>query len=396
MAVGLALALVCSGVAQAKVYVAGQAKDHMPGKCTAKDCTLREALIAANARAGRDKIELTRKRYVLKRTPTGSDDATTGDLNITDPVAITGQSKKLATIDANHIDRAIFQNAAVSPEHYTKLKRVAIVNGNSPGLGGGIEIGSGLLGLDHSRVSGNVAALDGGGIYATSGELTLTDSTISGNRAGLQGGGVWEAVETKVTGSTISGNVAASPDTTGTGGGGLVALGQLTMTNSTVANNKSATEAGGLDLFAPARLNGVTVSANVSNSDGTGSGPAGGIFQHSGEVIVTNSIVDGNSFGAGGSAPDCRGNFASEGNNLVHPTIGCDGFGVAGDILDLEDDPRISALASNGGPTKTMALKASSPAVGNASKATSAKRDQRGYGRDKHPDIGAYELGAKP
>ena len=47
-------------------------------------------------------------------------------------------------------------------------------------------------------------------------------------------------------------------------------------------------------------------------------------------------------------------------------------------------------LASNGGPTKTVALKKGSPAIGKAG-SSPPKCDQRGVKRDAKPDIGAYE-----
>jgi hypothetical protein len=53
--------------------------------------------------------------------------------------------------------------------------------------------------------------------------------------------------------------------------------------------------------------------------------------------------------------------------------------------------PKIGALAKNGGPTQTIALKKHSPAIGNANRHTAPERDQRGKKRDRRPDIGAFE-----
>jgi predicted outer membrane repeat protein len=386
--------LVAAGSAAAKVktYLPQKTTDHAPNGCKPSDCTLREAVIAANHHPGRDTISLEKKAYKLQIAPSGPDDELTGDLNITDPVVIAHKGRGLATIDANHVDRAIMQTAATQPEHYTKLSRIAIVNGHTTDRGGGIEIGVGLLGLDHSRVSHNSATFDGGGIYATSGELTLKDSTVSDNRAGGIGGGVYTAVPTEVGDSTISGNLASSAGPTG--GGGLVSLDDLSMTNSTVAKNKATAEGGGLELFGSSELSNVTVTANRSNSDGVGGDPGGGVAVGPTPPVIANSIIDGNSSGPGGSEPDCGGTFLSAGHNLVNQTAGCSGFGSKGDILDPK--ARLRPLADNGGPTQTVALKAGSPAIGHASRKTSEKRDQRGYRRDKHPDIGAYERGAKP
>ena len=67
----------------------------------------------------------------------------------------------------------------------------------------------------------------------------------------------------------------------------------------------------------------------------------------------------------------------------------------------LTSDPKLSSLANNGGPTQTMALQASSPAIdaGNNSVCADAltvnDKDQRGMTRPQGPhcDIGAYEYG---
>ena len=77
-------------------------------------CSLREAIIAANtdlavdactAGNGADVITLATGTYVLTITGTGEDAATTGDLDITDVLTITGAGPTQTIIDANDIDR---------------------------------------------------------------------------------------------------------------------------------------------------------------------------------------------------------------------------------------------------------------------------------------------------
>jgi hypothetical protein len=55
-------------------------------------------------------------------------------------------------------------------------------------------------------------------------------------------------------------------------------------------------------------------------------------------------------------------------------------------------DPKLGPLADNGGPTKTMALLAGSPAIGGGAGCPST--DQRGEPRKGACDIGAYQHGA--
>jgi CSLREA domain-containing protein len=378
---GVGLLLV-PAVSAAKTYAPNKTADHVPNGCSRKDCTLREAVLAANHHTGKDKVVLrSKKPYKLRIAPTGLDDGTTGDLNVTDPVTIKHTGKGNATIDANGLDRVLFADTPPSmTEEYSKLKHITITGGNSPSSGGGLQLGQSMFGLDHSKVVGNQAASDGGGIAATQGELTLTDSTVSGNQAGAEGGGVWSGAKTLILGSTISGN-----HITGAGiGGGLLFQGtHLTMTNDTVADNKGANAGGGIDSFGTSTLNDVTITAN----DGEG------VASH-GAVSIANSILIGNSVGVYVTDPDCSGGFISGGHNLVYASPGCTGFGAPGDFYS--DQPKLGKLADNGGPTKTVALETGSPAIGKAGKASSAKRDQRGRRRDEHPDVGAYEHGAKP
>ena len=54
-------------------------------------------------------------------------------------------------------------------------------------------------------------------------------------------------------------------------------------------------------------------------------------------------------------------------------------------------DPRLGPLADNGGPTQTMALLPSSPAINAGNSAIAPATDQRGQTRFANTDIGAYE-----
>ena len=59
--------------------------------------------------------------------------------------------------------------------------------------------------------------------------------------------------------------------------------------------------------------------------------------------------------------------------------------------LAEEANPKLAALANNGGPTKTMALPKGSPAIDAGVTAGAPATDQRGKPRDAKPDVGAYE-----
>jgi hypothetical protein len=147
---------------------------------------------------------------------------------------------------------------------------------------------------------------------------------------------------------------------------------------------------------AEVNLNAVTIARNGSGADDPGPAPAtgGGIYQIDSAFQVRNSLIGLNTNGIGGiQRNDCEGEtFTSLGNNLLSTDVECDGFTAGGDIV--RDNPKIGKLKKNGGPTKTVALKRGSGAIGHAHKPSAPNRDQRGLKRDNDPDTGAFERGA--
>ena len=136
----------------------------------------------------------------------------------------------------------------------------------------------------------------------------------------------------------------------------------------------------------------MTIAGNTADTDGTGGADVAGGISAAGMVNVSNTIIADNELG-GDPMPlvdvNCDGTFMSGGGNLRSTDdIGCTGFMGAGDLVD--ENAGLSNLAKNGGPTKTIALKANSPAVNAADDASAEPKDQRGVTR-QNPDIGAYE-----
>jgi len=83
----------------------------------------------------------------------------------------------------------------------------------------------------------------------------------------------------------------------------------------------------------------------------------------------------------------------SDGHNLIQkPSAFCTLTKKPNDKINV--DPKLGLLAHNGGPTETMAIAATSPALDAIPKAACAvAKDQRGVPRPQGPscDIGAYE-----
>jgi len=96
VAVALMASMLAPQVALAASWTVTKTADTNDGACDA-DCSLREAIIAANAAAGPDMITLPAGTYTLSRT--GIDDtAVNGDLDVTGPLTINGAGQSSTTI----------------------------------------------------------------------------------------------------------------------------------------------------------------------------------------------------------------------------------------------------------------------------------------------------------
>lgn len=443
-AVSLALAasLVVASASSAATLRVTRTSDPVPGDCRPRDCSLREALLEANASVGvADRIVLPERRrdYRLTRPGTSEDAALDGDLDVTGgPLTILHPGKGRATIDAGGLGERVLDVFAPAT-----VRKLVLTGAVEDGEGGGIRATDDLR-LAGTIVKGNRAAeilsTDGlgGGIYHNSGRLVIVGSTISGNRADdeagalealgneliirrsrflgnvavdSRAGGIYSYTDiTRISDSTFSGNRApttggalyvndgpvevtdstfAHNRVTDSSGGAIHSFGELQVTNSTFWRNRATGAGGAIYNGGDASLFSSTVARNVADSDGDGSGPGGGIYNSAFSIFdVANSVIALNDQ-VGGDADDCGGIFDSFGGNLRTDGTDCAGFTEPGDAI--RPNPKLGRLARNGGPTQTIALKRGSPAIGRAVGALSPEKDQRGRNRDSDPDSGAYE-----
>jgi CSLREA domain-containing protein len=275
------------------------------GTCEQADCSLREAIKAANANLGADDVTVEAGNYLL----------TLGQLVISDDVTITGDGQATTIIDGNATDR-VFDVRVSGPSVVVEISDVTIQNGYANYRGGGGIRNYEVLTLTDSTVSGNTASGYGGGIRNDF-YLYLINSTVNGNHSDSNGGGVFndggpfEGAEryAAITNSTVSGNSAA-----GRYGGGIHNFGNLTLTNSTVNGNvvggsypDNGGRGGGIFHGASgiATLTNSTVSGNSTTIYGRGGG-----IDSLGDLILTDSTVSGNYAERGGGISNYRGDLS--------------------------------------------------------------------------------------
>ncbi|MFZ0546552.1 MAG: choice-of-anchor Q domain-containing protein [Candidatus Promineifilaceae bacterium] len=191
--------------------------DHDDGQCTAGDCTLREAINAANAMTDTNTITFSLSGTIaLTATLPG----------ITTEVDIDGAGQQITVSGSNAYRVMVISNTAT-----VNLVNLTIADGfiNDAGQNGAGLLSYGTLTVTNSTFTGNSAPFSAGGaINIRGGSAAFVNSTFSGNNA--QNGGaiyIYGGLITIIH-STISSN---------NGGGFSYLYGITTFYNSIIANN---------------------------------------------------------------------------------------------------------------------------------------------------------------
>lgn len=362
-------------------------------------CTLRAAVMEANALVGPDEIYLpggpAAPAPSLNITGVGEDASLTGDLDVLDDLTISGDGMALSGAEASALgDRALHVHPGVN----------LVLSGVSffwPDAGSGQD-GGGLLNegtvsmVEASFQAGRAAR--GAGVM-NRGKLTLVRSVVAYNTASDAGGGIGNEGTLEIQQSTIAGNqVSAGP------GGAIDNHATLHAFNTTLSQNRASHLAAALYNApgASAVLNNVTLFANAVPFGEPASSGAGGVFNAAGGFVrLGNSILAVNAFGAGYDQADCMGSIESAGHNLFGSLAGCSLSGdLSGNLVGL--DPMLEPLGSLdpaqtwGHPPRpgSPAIDAGSPAVPGSGGGACEPGDQRGRSRPVGPacDIGSYEV----
>jgi hypothetical protein len=331
--------------------------------------SLRQAVLDANANAGADTI-------VFAKGVSGTIKLTSGELLITDSVAINGPGANKLSVSGNNASRVFEINGGpLDPTIDVTISGLTITHGYAPDDGGGIKndvanlttLSGANLTLSADNLTQNVAYESsltvpadelaatlptgdpvagpsgfGGGVESLGGALTITACQITGNRAlggagasrfgeALGGGiSILGGSRATISNSTFSGNLARGGDNSTDGralGGGLGTWVPATITDCTFSDNVAHTgdntplgqgAGGGLD-FEPSStgniISGSTFSGNqaVGGNGGTGTARYGG----NNGVAYGGAIVTLGTLSISGSTFDHNQALAGSGGNSV-------------------------------------------------------------------------------
>ncbi len=341
--------------------VVNTTSEHDDGLCGALDCTLLEAVNAANAASDASTIV-----FQAGLGGTILNTLSSGGISLLNPVTIVGPGARVLTVSGNNANR-IFN---VATGVIATISGLTLSNGYSVGVGsGGAIFSNGTLTLQDCALLGNQGG--SGGAVASAGSLTIVGCTLAGNTSTGHGAAVRNSGILEITNSTLQGNTAASS-------GAISSIGSSTSIATTTVTS-------------------CTISGNSATTGGFGGGLFNGSFS---TCDVGNTIVAGNSAATG---PDVSGTFYSLGYNLIGNSDASVGFTATGDLTGNSNgplDPVLGPLQNNGGPTDTRALLSGSPAI-DAGSGFGLATDQRGFARpyddadvanvDDGSDIGAFE-----
>jgi hypothetical protein len=179
------------------------------------------------------------------------------------------------------------------------------------------------------------AALPAIASAATSGSLTITglgstNLTVSGANNFRVFANAANAIST-ITGLTISNGKASYP-----GGGGILNIGSLTLTDVAVKNTQNPVGYNGTAILNQATGTIVGTSVTISgNTMAGGGGSGGGLFNNGGSVALTNSIITGNTTngGSGAGVFNQTGMFTATNTQITNNKINAGNYGAGGGLF---------------------------------------------------------------
>jgi hypothetical protein len=316
------------------------------------------------------------------------------------------------------LDNVTVAGNTVNPGNVSNGGGIAVgqVNGS-----GGPQLG---INISNSDINDNTASGNGGGIYVDhfgsgvnfDGGFYIQNTTIDDNHAlAGDGGGIYFAEFSGQTVPSQSGFIGVFTSTISNnealnGAGGAFSLGKgghsgaqpaaIQFENVTISDNKSESSGAGIVRNESGTIHEVDVRMTFVTIAGNSSGlviddPAFGF-------ALLNSIIGNNGAQDLAGAPGLNGVYTAQYSLVQAPDAGALAYLQAGAGNVTGVDPKLGALANNGGPTLTRLPLATSPVFDAADPAFTAanfpKYDQRELPRilGGRADMGAVESPTPP
>ncbi len=239
--------LLPTPVALAAGYTVNDLSDAGDGTCD-DTCTLRDAILAANASGGADTIDFSASGAIVLGATLPA---------ITDTLTIDGSGQTVAVDGANSY-RVFTTTAPVT------LTALTVQHSNAGSDGGGAFFGAAtvLNGMTFFRNTVSGSNSGGSGAYFAD-SATINNSSFISNTTDAYGGGAYFADVATVSGTTFLSNTAVNV------GGGAVFVGQAIITATTFLSNV-ASSGGGANFLGSAMVTATTFQGNGAASLGGG------------------------------------------------------------------------------------------------------------------------------
>ncbi|MFT3743159.1 MAG: choice-of-anchor Q domain-containing protein [Pyrinomonadaceae bacterium] len=361
------LTLILCPFSYGATFVVTKTADTNDGLCDA-DCSLREAVAAANAANTNDDI-----RFSALFSAPATIDLTLGEIVVANSgtLSIVGFDAQFTTIGGNNQSRIFF----AAPGSNLSLANLSLRRGNSVGSqfsgnggavalysarlavsncafyensstgnggaiydfylstvsvsnsdlhdntaadGGAIFVHGSTLEVTNGSFTNNVTSGGGGAVYHYSGSASILNSSFSSNSA-AGGGGLYSNGGVTIANSSFQQNAAR----TDTGGAIHLEGGSFEITDSRVASNTARFGGGGLYLYFGGAVRRCVIRGNSTNGDG------GAITNYFGTLTVEKSVIAGNTADTGGGLRVGNGGIVS-GSSIENNTATDVGGGIYG------------------------------------------------------------------
>lgn len=292
------------------------------GRCAGPKgfCTLRAAVMEANANDELNRVVLRRRTYTLRRPGGGEDRGRSGDLDVRRSLTIEGRG---ALLRAGRRDRAF----DLAPNARLAIGGLRIVGGAPPeGESGGAIRAAGRLVLSGVKVAKSAVAgegASGGGIFVASGGSALLRETQVNRNVAPGGGGAIAADG----GTVLLRDSRLLANTAGAGGALRLAVDAVAdLRDSELERNRATAAGGGAVAVAGGRL--TVLRGSLSGNEAGGGGSGGAIRNDGGSVIVDGASLLRNGAGASGGGVAAAGGSTTLDHVQLNDNAAADGGGL--------------------------------------------------------------------